>query len=724
MATKAAESDADQIVHALQSALRHGALPGENEGFDEGACEEAAKFLGRAIHVRQHGEPVISLETLTGHDGQRLMRLAIVNDDMPFLVDSVAGTLSAQGLAIHRLIHPVVRVVRDEQGVLTEILPPDSSGARRESVIYFEADRAYARQRRALIDDVQTTLSHVRAAVTDWPQMQQALLNDADATHDSEGASLLRWFLDRNLTQLGHEIRKRDGETKSQIGICAVAGEPMLSPSSVESAFAWFEEGKPSPLIVKSNRISCVHRRVLIDLVILPVREGGKLVALSIHAGLWTSSALSAPPEKVPLLRSALATMMEKFGFDPSGHAGKALSHTLTALPHDLLIGFSSKALEHVALTAMSLSDRPRQKMALVKSSLGRHLFAFVWLPRDDVSTGRRVAIEDMLVRAAHAQLLSWSIVLEEGGLALSRYVLDLREGGRMPDTDTLNRQLEEMLRGWAPAVESSLAEIGEQSRAAALALRYAPAFPAAYRAGAGPEEAAVDILQIHGLTNAHTRSALLYRNREDGPMRLRLKLYSIDPIVLSEAVPALENFGFRVIEEMSTPLGDDGTLGHIQKFVLDLAPGSDAREVIARSGTVQQAIADVLEGAAENDRFNELIIAASLDLRAIILFRSIFRYLRQTGVAYGLATSVDALRREHAIARDLIELFEARHDPARGDKGPSDAAKANKAIDAGLEGVSAIDEDRMLRLVRAVMMATLRTNFYAPAADEALAFK
>src|SRR3546814_17738510 len=68
------------------------------------------------------------------------------------------------------------------------------------------------------------------------------------------------------------------------------------------------------------------------------LRDGERITALSVHAGLWTSSALSAPPEEVPLLRSALATLMEKFGFDPVGHAGKALVHALTALPHDLLI--------------------------------------------------------------------------------------------------------------------------------------------------------------------------------------------------------------------------------------------------------------------------------------------------------------------------------------------------------------------------------------------------
>src|SRR3546814_2423202 len=95
------------------------------------------------------------------------------------------------------------------------------------------------------------------------------------------------------------------------------------------------------------------------------VSDGEGSTALSVHAGLWTSSALSAPPEEVPLLRSALATLMEKFGFDPVGHAGKALVHALTALPHDLLISFSSKDLEHVALTSMSLSDRPRPSMVL-----------------------------------------------------------------------------------------------------------------------------------------------------------------------------------------------------------------------------------------------------------------------------------------------------------------------------------------------------------------------
>src|SRR3546814_18626190 len=88
----------------------------------------------------------------------------------------------------------------------------------------------------------------------------------------------------------------------------------------------------------------------------------------------------------------------------------------------------------------------------------------------------------------------------------------------------------------------------------------------------------------------------------------------------------------------------------------------------------------------SENDMFNELLIAAALDERAIVLFRSIFRYLRQTGLSYGLTTFVDALRREHGIARELVNLFGARHDPNRAGSREENAATATGAIIIGLE--------------------------------------
>ncbi len=104
--------------------------------------------------------------------------------------------------------------------------------------------------------------------------------------------------------------------------------------------------------------------------------------------------------------QDALASRMKRFGFDPWGHSGKAMAHTLTALPHDLLVAQKLDDLERVTLRAMSLTDRPRPKLIALRSPLGRNLYIFVWLPSDDVSTGIRKQIQTMLMDATGGSLL------------------------------------------------------------------------------------------------------------------------------------------------------------------------------------------------------------------------------------------------------------------------------------------------------------------------------
>src|SRR5690242_3634296 len=647
------------------------------------------------------------------------MRLGIVNDDMPFLVDSIAATIGAHNIAIERIIHPVLCVTRDDAGRLERV----GGRASPESMIYIETERVDARQRRDLVEAIERNLADVRAAVADWRKLERAMEADAvqlgRTEQGFEGAALLHWFLDRNFTLLGHEIWMRGDGVSEKLGIARNEhSAPILAAASRERALAWFEKGGDAPLLLKSNLISTVHRQVPLDLALVPVLGGkGEIAGLSIHAGLWTSAALSAPPQAVPVLRARLAQLEAKFGFDPKGHTGKALTHALTALPHDLVTAFQPEQLEELALTAMSLADRPRPKLVIVQSTLGRHLFAFVWLPRDDLTTARRVAIGEMLSEASHADLLSWSIAMEDGVVALIRYTLDLRGETRMPDGAALDQRLERMLRGWHPAVEAALGEHVEPARAARLALRHADLFPTGYRTANDAEEAACDVLRLAALSSADDRQVRLYRCDRGTP---RLKIYrNGGPIALSDAVPVLENFGFRVIEEVPTELaGDDH--GFIHDFLIS---ANDESLCDSDQPVLEGAIAAVLENAAENDAFNRLIVDVGLSPRAVVLLRAWFRYLRQAGVSYGLATVVDALRRAPQVTKALIARFDAAHDPAQKNREAAVEA-ARKAIDRGLDAVSAIDDDRILRAYRNVIAAILRTNAFAPVASEALAFK
>ncbi|MEM8695041.1 MAG: NAD-glutamate dehydrogenase domain-containing protein [Pseudomonadota bacterium] len=719
------DSQNEQIeahIAAIADALVHGALPGETDNFSGAEALKAARFVAATAAERLPGMAEVRLESITDDTGRRFMRMAIVNDDMPFIVDSITGAVGAHGLTVLRLLHPIIPVTRDDRHHVVAF-GRESEDARRESLVYLEIDRADARTRLDLLNDIHQVLLDVRAAVRDWPELQDRMRVDAEEIGDAEGQALLAWFADHHFTQIGHYVEDRQGIRETGFGIFRAPGPSCWNQRTREAAFGYFEKGGTAPLLSKADRIATVHRRVPLDLAILPIYENGLLTKLSIHAGLWTSAALNAPANEVPVLRKRLAALEKDLGFDPSSHAGKALEHALSRLPHDILIAFDEDSLKRAALTAMSLADRPRPKLLLIKGPMQRHLFAFVWMPRDEMSTRRRTTIGARLEEATGAMISSWSIELGDGDLAFIRYTLDIGEDPKDADAEALDAEIEQMVRGWAPAVEAELGERLPSARAARLTIAYANAFPNGYRGEYGAEEAVKDILRLRGLMESQ-RGVRLYRLEGDRGSQLRLKLYRRGASMpLSDTVPVLENFGFRVLEEIPTPL-DGGRLGYIHDFLLEIDDVADLEDLVARAGVKEGALSAVLEGRAENDEFNQLIISVGLNPRDVTLLRAWFRYLRQTGLSYGLATVVETLGDEPDITRLIIELFDILHNPDfEGDRNAESDA-VNRRIDGTLTKVAAIDDDTILRAIRAVVTACLRTNAFAPAATEALAFK
>ncbi|EIZ80665.1 glutamate dehydrogenase [Novosphingobium sp. Rr 2-17] len=723
------------LVERLRDTLLPGDIPADGNWL-----QEAARFLLAAAAQRTPAEPTIELVTasMQANDERRILRIAIVNDDMPFLVDSVASAIAAAGLVVDRLVHPVLGVARDEAGKLLDLTEDAATG--RESMIYIETARVDGRQRRELLHSLEVTLADVRIAVADWPRAVEAMRADADtvAEADPEGAALLHWFADGMLTQLGHVTRKRDGSHSQLLGVCRRGAKDILSDASYARAFEVFDADRASgkleaPLVIKANWMATVHRRVPMDLFLVPVIEKGSVVALSVHAGIWTSAALASPPDRVPRLRRILSGFGDKLGLDPVSHTGKALVHALTSLPHDLVLGLSIEEVERLATTMTGLVDRPRPRLLITRAPLMRHLFAFVWLPRDTLSTQMRTRIQGMLEEAAQAPTLDWSLHVEAGNLAMLRYTLDIREGVHEPDEAELDHSLQVILRGWPEAVAAALAQTLEPGRAAAIAGRYAEAFPMGYRSAYGASEAAIDISHLRRIVVGEAADAERPQGQRDVRFHVRegeeaahlhLKIYQAEgSLALSDAVPALENFGFRVLGEMPTAL-DNGRLGTIHDFVLTSLDGREGSAVMGLSALIEDALRDVLNGSSENDAFNRLVPALGLGKRETNWLRAWYRYLRQAGTHFGISTVVDALLVAPSVTLAIVALFGALHDPAF--EGDRKAARrdAEDAIRTGLAGVGAINDDRLLRAYRDIVLAMLRTNAFAPAGQVALAFK
>jgi glutamate dehydrogenase len=424
----------------------------------------------------------------------------------------------------------------------------------------------------------------------------------------------------------------------------------------------------------------------------------------------------------VPLLRRHLSELEASLGFDPSGHSGKAMRHAISSLPHDLLVNLDTECIRHLVLTAMSLADRRARRWARALDA-ARPSVRLRVAARDELTTRRRVEIGDMIAKAAGGKMTSWSVALGDGDIAFVRYTMVVDPRRATPDAALLDRKLDAMVRGWEPSVEEALGTMVGSARAARLAMAHAPDFPQPYRSRYPIEDAALDIIRLETLDSPAKRSVRLYDLDIDPEDRLRMKIYrSGDIIPLSDVVPVLEDFGFHVLKETPTRLLGDPE-EHIHEFLLVTADGSPRGPLLARAEIIEHVVADVLEGRSEADVFNQLIVTVGLKPRDVVLLRAWFRYLRQTGLSYSMSTVVEALRDAPEVSRCLIGLFNAMHEPGVSAREEGIAA-ANRHIEEHLTHVAAIDEDRILRLFRGVVSATLRTNAFAPAGQEAIAFK
>jgi glutamate dehydrogenase len=147
--------------------------------------------------------------------------IEMVNDDMPFLVDSVSAAINRHGLAIHMTVHPIFRVKRDARGCLTSIEGPGSENGLDESYIRFVVDREADQHHLDLLEhEIQKVLADVRVAVRDWRKMRDKVLESAsalnrgpaDAALRMESDALLKWLAKDHFTFVGYreyKLRKR-----------------------------------------------------------------------------------------------------------------------------------------------------------------------------------------------------------------------------------------------------------------------------------------------------------------------------------------------------------------------------------------------------------------------------------------------------------------------------------------------------------------------------------
>ena len=665
--------------------------------------------------------------------------IEIINDNMPFLVDSVMQELTDAGVEVRLMVHPILKVVRGMTGRLLSLGDGDDPEMARESFIHVHItrlpDAIAAAQLESRIDGV---LSEVRAAVDDWPRMKTRLeatiaeyserpLPLPDAIRE-EAIAFLRWLADDNFTFLGlrefdvaaadegdEHLEARPG---SGLGLLRAPGVRVLRRGrqfvEITPEVREFMTAPEALIVAKANVKARVHRHAYLDYVgVKHFNAEGELVSEVRLLGLFTSSAYNSSIQSIPFLRRKAAGVLTRAGFDAESHSGRALNHIIESFPRDELFQIDPDTLQDFALAILELGERPRIRVLARREKFNRFVSVLVYAPRDRFSSENRQRIGAYLADAFAGRVSSVYPSFPEGPLARVHYIIG-RDEGETPEVaqHELEVAVAAIIRTWCDGFQDACRAKFGPARGRGLIESYGQGFPDAYKASYPPETAVDDLSALELFAGDRSTAVLLRGGGEPGPI-ISLRLFHRgSEVPLSERVPLLESMGFIVLDERTFIIARPDGPVVLHDMALKRADGLSI-DLARHDNLLRSAFMAVWLGQADSDRLNSLCLSAGLGWREIAAVRTLVRYLMQIGIAYDQAYIAGVLVSNPGLTADLVRLLHARFDPLLVGDRVAAVAAARRTVEAGLEALPSLDADRIFRRLVGLVEAATRTTFY-----------
>jgi glutamate dehydrogenase len=622
-----------------------------------------------------------------------------------------------------------------------------------------------------LEEDLHRVLHDVRVAVEDYPRMQAKATWLADrlaaegAGAPAETVALLRWLADNHFTFLGYrEYDLVDGPDGMALLALPGTGLGILRHDKTGSAsFAALPpevrsraRDRQRLILTKANSRSTVHRPNYLDYIAVKrVNDVGEVVGEHRFLGLFTHAAYHESITRIPVLRRKLASVLEAAGMTPDSHDGQDLTEILEGYPREELFQISVPELTPIALGVLALRERRQTRLFLRRDVYGRYMSCLVYLPRDRYTTAVRLRAQEILRDAFQGAAVEYSATVGDSALARLHVVVRAERGHRLPRVDTgqLEAKLAAAVRSWDEDLAAeALARLGEE-QAGELLAPWAQAIPETYKADVPAAYAVSDLTRVRGMLQSGTPVAFDLWEAEgfsggkpaedtgqpgdDRPRVWRLTIYRTgSPITLTDILPRLHHLGVEVVDEHPYEFSGPGLPAPFWIYDFGLRPrsarpapaagaapaGPPATQAPAtrppHPGPVKGLLEDTLDalwrGQIEDDGFNALVLDAHLSWRQVMVLRAYAKYLRQAGTRFSQAYIERVLRSNTTVTRLLVRLFESRFDPAR-QAGQAERSEAiTEEIRGELDDVAVLDHDRVLRAYLGLILATLRTNYYA----------
>ncbi len=227
-----------------------------------------------------------------------------------------------------------------------------------------------------------------------------------------------------------------------------------------------------------------------------------------------------------------------------------------------------------------------------------------------------------------------------------------------------------------------------------------------------------------NGRSSVHVTPAHKHNGDSDGihSDSIELRIYSIEQPSLGGLVDLIRAFDLDPVEEAVVPFGKDPGCAdgsgctdtadsdcgciHISSLTC-LAPRRLDKDDIGR---LRRALEMVLNGDADRDPANALVILGGLDIDAVAILIALRNHLIQLLPDAAKLPLTDMMLRHASVSACLHHLFAAHHLPAMPD---TYLAESRDAFHQSMQSVASLTDDRWFRALAELADASLRTNAF-----------
>ncbi len=638
-----------------------------------------------AFHLHQAGKSVICFEQNLTRNKKPITVITLVNDNKPFLLDSILNLFNQHKNHIYLIAHPVL----------------DCACGQRISLIQIHIESLNEQQIQKLKGEIALVLEQVNAAVQDWQPMLEEVRKHIHAYqtnlpehYKQEGEKaieFLNWLMDDNFIFLGmrtynviknQEPREAFTSSNIELGILTDASIRIIGDAGLEELpqeILSFMENDNLLIVTKANSRSKIHRSVWLDYIGLKIfGKKGKLCGELRIVGLFTSSAYTRSILQIPFLKEKAKTIIQRLGYNRADYSGKALISVLETYPRDEMFRSDVDTLTENAKLIMQLDERPRLRVLAHTDSFGRFVSILVYVPRDQYSSNIREKVGEYFVELYNGDFFESYPLFLESTLTRVYYIIHRKGSENAPLIE--RTKLEQHVRFIARSWEESVQTIALSRKTTEQQTRLASQFPNSYRDLFSPEEAIEDAGHILSLHDKKPLFVTFYHTHNKEKQNISLRLFHRhEALALSKRVPLLENMGFRVIAEQTLELPDGN--GH-SVYLHDMQLESAFQLCMDFEKTGQKHAATfeaVWAHNADNDAFNALTQTAELDWREIVILRHYGRYLQQAGIPYSQDRVAQTLNAYPDITQDLYALFHLKFHQSHTEKEREKTKKSYK---------------------------------------------